>query len=25
MFRPGVFYGQTISVTGGGSGFARCT
>ncbi|MCO3603905.1 2,4-dienoyl-CoA reductase, partial [Pseudomonas aeruginosa] len=25
IFRPGLFDGQTIIVTGGGSGIGRCT
>ena len=25
VFRPGLFAGQTIVVTGGGSGIGRCT
>ncbi|MWV81029.1 2,4-dienoyl-CoA reductase, partial [Pseudomonas aeruginosa] len=25
IFRPGLFDGQTITVTGGGSGIGRCT
>ena len=25
VFRPGLFKGQTIIVTGGGSGIGRCT
>ncbi|MBH9431601.1 2,4-dienoyl-CoA reductase, partial [Pseudomonas aeruginosa] len=25
IFRPGLFAGQTIIVTGGGSGIGRCT
>ena len=25
VFRPGLFAGQTVIVTGGGSGIGRCT